>query len=100
MTERTASPVNRGLQIAVLTLAGIETALFAVAVAFVLYQALFSNEQLSRSIGWAIVAMAAGLFVLFTLPALTLGIRGRWLKTALLLAVLAVAAPVLLSRFT
>lgn len=100
MTEPTASPVNRGLQVVVLTLAGIETALFAVAVAFVLYQALFSNEQLSRSIGWAIVAMAAGLFVLFTLPALILGIRGRWLKTALILAILAVAAPVVLSRFT
>ena len=100
MTERTASHVNRGLQIAVLTLVGIETTLFAVVLFFVLYQALFSNEQLSRSIGWAIVAMAAGLFVLFTLPALILGIRGRWLKTALILAILAVAAPVVLSRFT
>ena len=100
MTERTARPVNRGLQIAVLTLAGIEAALVAVVVCFVAYQALFSNEQLSRSIGWAIVAMAAGLFILFTLPALILGIRGRWLKTALLLAILAVAAPVLLARFT
>lgn len=100
MTERTASPANRGLRIAVLTLAGIETVLFAVVAFFVLFQALLSNEQLSRSIGWAIMSMAAALFVVFTLPALILGIRGRWLKTALLLAVLAVAAPVMLSRFT
>ena len=97
MTERTASPPNRGLRIAVLTLAGIETVLFAVVAFFVLFQALFSNEQLSRSIGWIVVGTAAALFVVFTLPAL---IRGRWLKTALLLAVLAVAAPVVLSRFT
>lgn len=100
MTERTARPVNRGLQIAVLTLAGIETALVAVVVFFVSYQALFSNEQLSRSIGWAITGTAAALFAVFTLPALVLGIRGRWLKTALLLAILAVAVPVALSRFT
>ena len=100
MTERTASPPNRGLRIAVLTLAGIETVLFAVVAFFVLFQALLSNEQLSRSIGWAIMSIAAALFAVFTLPALILGIRGRWLKTALLLAILAVAAPVLLSRFT
>lgn len=100
MTERTASPPNRGLRIAVLTLAGIETVLFGVVGFFVLFQALFSNEQLSRSIGWIVVGTAAALFVVFTLPALMLGIRGRWLKTALLLAILAVAAPVVLSRFT
>ena len=100
MTEPTARPAHSGLRIAVLVLAGIETALFAVVASFVLYQALFSNEQLSRSIGWAIAGIAAALFAVFTLPALILGIRGRWLKTALLLAILAVAAPVLLSRFT
>lgn len=100
MSERLARPASPGLRVVVLVLAGIETALFAIVACFVLYQALVSNEQLSRSIGWAIAGAAAALFAVFTLPALILGIRGRWLKTALLLAILAVAAPVMLSRFT
>lgn len=100
MTERTASPSNRGLRIAVLALAGIETVLFAVIMFFVLSQAVTSNEQLGRSIGWALAAAIATPFVLLTLPALILGVRGRWLKLALALAVLAFLVPLALRFLT
>ena len=100
MIEGTERPVSRGMRITVLLLAGLETVLFAIVAFFALHQALSSNEQLGRSLGLAIASMAAALFVLFTLPALILGIRGRWLKTALVLVILAVAVPVLLGRFS
>jgi hypothetical protein len=94
MTDTTAVSGHRGLRIAVVLLAGVETALFALIEFFVLSQALSSNEQLGRSIAWALAAAIAAPFVLLTLPALILGIRGRWLKLALVLAMLALAVPV------
>lgn len=93
MTERKRSVVNRDLRIAVLLLAGTEAVLFAVVAYFVLNQAISSNEQLSRSIGWALAAVVAAPIVLLTLPALILGIWGHRLKLALGLAILALVLP-------
>ena len=94
MTEATARPGASGLRIAVLALAGIETAVFGVLEFLFLSQALSSNEQLGRSIGWALAAAMAVPLLLLTLPALILGVMGRWLKLALILAILAAAIPV------
>lgn len=91
MSGRSSAPV---LRIAVLALAGIETVLFLFIAYLALSQALSANEQLGRSLGWAIMAGAAVPYVPFALPALILGILGRWLKLALLLAVLAIVVAV------
>jgi hypothetical protein len=100
MTERTGQPVNRGLRITVILLAGIETVLIAIVLFFVLSQVISSNEQLGRSIGWALAAAVAAPFVLLTLPALILGIMGRRLKLALVLAIIALLVPLALRFLT
>jgi hypothetical protein len=101
MTSATpARPKDRGLRIAVLVLAGAEAVLFVVIELFLLSALLSSNEQLGRSIAGAVAAGLVVPFALFTLPALILGIRGRWLGLALVLAVLAVALPLLVRGLT
>lgn len=100
MTERTARPVKRGLQIAVLTLVSIETVLIIIVLFFVLSQAVSSTEQLGRSIGWTLAAAVAAPFLLLTLPALILGIMGRRLELALVLAIAALLVPLALRFLT
>ena len=96
MTDAPAGRQATWLRPTVLVLAGIETLVFGgVGFAF-LQQALSSNEQLGRSIGWGIAGAIAALFVVFTLPALILGIRGRWLWLALALAIAGAATPLAL----
>lgn len=92
MSEMTERPRGTGLRFAVLLIAGIETALCVVIEFIALGQAIGSGEQLARSIGWGVATVVAVPFVLLVLPALLLGILGRWLKLALFLAALAVVA--------
>ena len=84
----------------VLVLAGAEVVLFAVAEILLLTTLLSSNEQLGRSIAGALAAVLAIPFALLTVPALVLAIRGRWLWLALVLAVLAVALPLMVRGLT
>ena len=100
MTDAPAGRQATWLRPAVLVLAGLETLVFVVVGSAFLQQALSSNEQLGRSIGWAIVGAVAALFVAFTLPALVLGIRGRRLGFALVLALIGLATPLALRFLT
>jgi hypothetical protein len=100
MTETTPSPAGRGLRVVVLVLAGVETGLFVLVELLLLSALLSSGEQMGRSIAGALAAALLIPFLLLTLPALILAIRGRWLKLALVLAILALALPLLVRGLT
>jgi hypothetical protein len=100
MTEANARPGAGALRTAVIALAGIEMVVFGGLELLFLSQALTSNEQLGRSIGWALAAAIALPMLLLALPALILGVMGRWLKLALILAILAAAIPVTIRIFS
>jgi len=100
MTDAPAGRKAPWLRPVVLVLAGIEMVAFGVVGFAFLQQALSSNEQLGRSIGWAIAGAMAALFVVFALPALILGIRGRWLRFSLILAVVGLLLPLAMRFLT
>jgi hypothetical protein len=100
MSDAPAGHKAPWLRPVVLVLAGLETVAFGVIGSVFLQQALSSNEQLGRSIGWAIAGAMAALFVVFALPALVLGMLGRWLGVALLLALVGLAAPLAMRFLT
>jgi hypothetical protein len=100
MTDTSAGRKVPWLRAAVLLLAGADTVVFGIVGFAFLQQALSSNEQLGRSIGWTIAGAMAALIIVFALPALILGIRGRWLKLALILAIVGLALPLAMRFLT
>lgn len=93
MMETMGSPNVQGLRVAVLVIAVIESVLFVV------FEVIFlglasSPDPFSRGIAGAAASAIAVSFALFTLPALILGVMGRWLKFALAFAIIAVPATV------
>jgi hypothetical protein len=94
MDEPQGAGIRRGvamtpLRLAVLVIAGLQTVAF-VAIEVLALTQMGSSESLSRSIGQGLAMLAAVPFILGTLPALVLGLLGRWLWLALALAVTAV----------
>lgn len=85
MTE-TILPSGSGtwLRVAVLVIAGVETAALAFVFSLVLAGgALQSGESLARDIGWAILAIYGLPYLLCVVPALILTAFDRWLPLAL-----------------
>jgi hypothetical protein len=89
MAETTDNPRGGWLRTTVLVLAGIETVLLGALVLLFLSQA-GSSDPLSRAIGRAVTTLVAIPLLTCAVPALVLGVMGRWLKLALALAILAV----------
>jgi hypothetical protein len=83
------SPKGRGLRRTLLGVAGLETVLFSGLVLLFISQA-GSSDPLSRVIGNGVATLLAIPLVVFALPALVLGVMGRWLRVALALTILAV----------
>jgi hypothetical protein len=79
----------------VLLLAGAEAALLIVFVS----EILSSSDPLGRAIGRGVAALAAIPAFACVLPALLLGLLGRWLFLALALAVAAVPLWLLIMHF-
>ena len=75
------------LRLVVLTIAGIETiAAFGIGAMVIAGGALNSGEQLSRSIGWAIISIVGLPLLCTTAPALLLATLNRNLRLALALS--------------
>lgn len=90
MQEAGVGSRRPALHIVVLVLAGLATAVMLGIVALVVASGqLSSGEQLSRSLGWAILGMYAIPWAICVLPALVLGILDRWLPLALALCLAA-----------
>jgi hypothetical protein len=77
------------LRLVILVLAGAEALLFLL----VLFNGVFStSDPATRGLDSAVAIAATAVFALSGLPALILALKGRWLKTGLLLACLPVLA--------
>jgi hypothetical protein len=82
------------LRVVVLVLAGLGTAGMLGIVGLVLSSGqLSSGEELSRTLGWAVLLIYGIPWAACILPALVLGILNRWLPLALVLCL--AAGPVL-----
>jgi hypothetical protein len=92
MSDESSVQVGRGnvLRVVVLVLAGLATAAMLGIVGLVLSSGqLNSGEQLSRTLGWALLLVYGIPWVACILPALVLGILNRWLPLALALCLAA-----------
>jgi len=78
----------------VLSLGGIETLLVVGFVGFLLW----TSNPLGWAIGKGVAGLAAVPYVLFVMPALTMGLTDRWLPLALSLLVIAAPATLLALR--
>jgi hypothetical protein len=85
---------------AVLVLAGLESiAMLVIAVTVVGSGQLGSGEALSRSLGWAILAIYGLPYLTMALPALLLAALNRYLPVALALSLLVIPAVWLFVRY-
>lgn len=98
MTMTTDRPKRSRLRVAVLAIAGIEVVLLGALVLLFLGQA-GSSDPLSRAIGGAVATVLAVPLAILAVPALALGVIGRWLLPALTLAILVVPATVVIYLF-
>lgn len=96
MTMTTDRP--KRLRLAVLAIAGIEVVLLGALVLLFIGQA-GSSDPLSRAIGGAVATVLAVPLAILAVPALVLGVIGRWLLPALTLAILVVPATVVVYLF-
>jgi hypothetical protein len=86
------------LRMAIIALAGIETFVLGFYAGFFASQ-IASGDPLGREIAKGVALLACGPLLLFSLPALILGLLGRALVLALVLALLAVPLAWLLYVF-
>lgn len=81
------------LRVLVLVLAGLETAAMLLLLVLVIGSGqLTSGEALSRSLGWALLAIYGLPYLVCVVPALALALLDRWLPFALALCILVVPA--------
>lgn len=87
-------------RLAVLVLSGLESvAMLVIVVTVVGSGQLSSGEALSRSLGWALLAIYGLPYLTMALPALLLAILNRYLPMALALSLLVIPAVWLFVRY-
>lgn len=100
-TEPAATTAAGGLWLrwVVLVLAGAESLLLIAYIGFLGTALWSSSDALGRSIAQGVMTLAAIPLLLLALPALTLGVIGRWLPLALVLIGLALPVAMLLFHY-
>jgi len=97
--EPSSPPRRSPLGVAVIVLAVAEIlAVFGIIAAF--SRGLSSSEAMSRNMAQGIIVLTALPLAAFSVPALILGLKGRALKTALVLVLLPIAVFAVLFFFT